>query len=847
MPVPLVLFALALITGILLGQAFLFVPWSTAVLFLALLAAGILRTRTTGRPLRLAMTASCAALLGCLLLTFSALHVPADHYSRTIEQEGSVREVSGRIASPLDRSGDRVAFLVDVASIDGRSASGDLSVTVRDDLPAYGRGDRVRMTGKISPPRSSRNPGGFDYRAYLARRSIHAVMAVRKGADVVIESTGTGPLRRIDDIRERIRQAFLRSTHGDASAVLRAMVLGDNSGLSEDLRQRFMNAGVTHILSISGSHLGLVAVLCFWTLRNVLFLLPERTYHRITLSMDPRKAAALATVVPVAFYTLLAGAEVATVRSLIMITAGMAALVLDRGHHLLSTLALAALISLVPDPQALFDISFQLSYLSVAAILFVVNTGNIIKQPSGDWRPRLVHSGAMLLAISAATALITGPLVALYFHQISLIGIVSNLVVVPYAGAVVVPLGLLAGLCSLVTGTIPLAGLVQGATDVFLSLVAFFAGLPGAIVHLRAPGILFLLSYAVLILSGAVLLRARLLQTYRPLDAPRRTLRSAAVALMFSSVLLITLLIAPLFRSRLTRLTFLDVGQGDCAILETAGGRSVLIDGGGSRENRFDPGLRIAAPYLWGRGIGTIDLAVLSHPHPDHMNGLASLLRTFTVREVWSSGRDTDLEGYGNFAGAVRERHIPSRTVGAGDMVRLGDTLIEVLHPPRTFTQRSRKPYAAENDRSLVLRIRTGGATYLFPGDVHGEGERALLGSNDDLTAAVVKVPHHGSRTSSSRDFVDAVRPSAAVISVGAGNPYRHPSEETVLRYEDKGARVYRTDRDGAVIVEETAQGLTFRTGAELALERIDRRAFGTWGMMERRNWTRLWVREWEI
>ena len=847
MPIPLVIFALAFITGILLGQAFLFAPWSTTFLFLTLLAVGILQARAAGRPLRQVMTAACAALLGGLLLSFSALHVPADHYARTIAQEGSVREVSARIASPLERSGDRVAFLVAVTSIDGRSASGDLRVTVREDLPAFGRGDRVRMVGRISLPRSSQNPGGFDYQAYLARQGIHAVMAVRKGPDVVIESTGTGPLRWIEDVRERIRQAFLRSTQGDASAVLRAMVLGDSSGLTEDIRQRFMTAGVTHILSISGSHLGLVAVLCFWTLRNVLFLLPERAYHRITLSMDPRKAAALATVVPVTFYTLLAGAEVATVRSLIMITAGMTALVLDRGHHLLSTLALAAMISLVPDPQALFDISFQLSYLSVAAILFIVSTGNILERPSDGWRPHLVRSGAMLLAISAATALVTGPLVALYFHQVSLIGLVSNMIVVPYAGAIVVPLGLLTGLGSLITGTIPLAGLVQGTTDIFLSLVAFFASLPGAIVHLRAPGILFLLSYAVLILSAAALLRARLLRTCRPLDAPGRPPRSAAWALLLSALVLIALIIAPLLRSPRTRMTFLDVGQGDCAIMETAGGCRILIDGGGSRENRFDPGLRIAAPYLWGRGINTIDLAVLSHPHPDHMNGLTSLLRTFAVREVWSSGLDTDLEGYGDFAGAVREQRIPFRMVRAGDAFRIRDAMIEVLHPPRAFAQRSRKPYAAENDRSLVLRIRTGGATYLFPGDIHGEGEQALLRSSSDLTADVLKVPHHGSRTSSSLAFVDAVRPLAAVISVGPGNPYRHPSEETVRRYEEAGARVFRTDRDGAVIAEETAQGMAFRTGAELALERINDKAIGTWGAIERRNWTRLWVREWGI
>ncbi len=847
MLIPLVPLALAYITGILLGQAFLYVPCSVAAVTACTVTASLFRSRTVGWPLRQVASASFAALAGASLLITSATYLPADHYSRALGQPATVQEVSGRISSPLERSDDRVVFLLAVSAVNGKAASGDLRVTVREALPAFGRGDSVRMTGRISPPRSYRNPGGFDYRAFLARQGVHAVMTVKRGMDLQIESRGTGPLRLVEDLRERMRQAFLGSTRGDGSAVLRAMVLGDTSGLTEDLRQRFMTAGVTHILSISGSHLGLVAVLSFWLFRNILFLLPERTYHRITLSLDPRKAAAIATAVPVAFYALLAGAEVATMRSLIMILIGLSALVLDREHRLLPALALAALITLLPDPQALFDISFQLSYLSVAAILFVVSTGNLIDRGTDRWYIRLAQSGAMLLAVSVATAVVTGPLVALYFHQISFIGVVANMVVVPFAGAVVVPLGLLSGILSPFLGTLPLAGPVQWAADFFVSQVTFFAGLPGAMAHLRAPGMLFVAAYTAMIAAAAVSLRAWLLRKYRPLDAPGRVPEIARWTLALSTLLLLAVLLVPLFRLPRTRVTFLDVGQGDCALVETAGGCRILIDGGGTRENRFDPGLRVAAPYLWERGVGTIDLAVLSHPHPDHMNGLTSLIRTFPVREVWASGLDTDLEGYGSFSDAVVKKCVPFRSVRAGQAAQIKDAVIEVLHPPQDFPQRVRKAYAAENDRSLVLRIRSSTVTYLFAGDIHGEAEGALLSGGSTLGADVIKVPHHGSKTSSTPAFISAVHPSVAVIFVGEGNLYHHPSEETVRRYREAGVAVYRTDQDGAVIARETAEGIDMCTGADLLLERIDGWRPGRWGTTERKNWKRLWIREWEI
>jgi competence protein ComEC len=709
-------------------------------------------------------------------------------------------------------------------------------------LPA-GYGDRVSLSGRLSPPRGFRNPGGFDYPAYLARHGVHAVLSLRRGSDVRLLEQGSGVLRTIQNLRERIRQAMTGSLTGEGAAIIMAMTIGEEGSLTDDLRERFMAAGVTHIISISGSHLGMVALLCFWLTRNALFLLPERTYHWLTIHADPRKIAALATVIPVSFYAFLAGGQIATIRSLIMILTGLAALILDREEDLLSALAIAAFISLLPDPQALFDISFQLSYLSVLCIAFVVSTWNTLELRPGTRTGKLLHSGLLLLTISVAAALATGPVVAFYFHQFSFAGIAANMVVVPFAGAVVVPLGLASGILSMLTGSLPFAAANQFVANAFVALVSLFARIPFAAVHLPSPSPLLAIGYVGLLIASALWIRARLFAAYRPLEASKLPPRFALTAMAVSAAVIMLSTALPLLRAQGPQVTFVDVGQGDSALVETAAGQAILIDGGGTRDNRFDVGRSVLAPYLWDRGIRSLDLVILSHPHPDHMNGLGAVLRNFTVREVWGSGLDTDLPGYADLQEIIRQRRIPFRKVSAGDRMRVGEADITVLHPGASFRQRMKRTYAAENDRSLVVRLELAGRTLLFAGDIHAEGERELLRNVPDLAVDLVKVPHHGSRTSSSGDLVAAFRPSVAVITVGDGNPYRHPSTETETRYREIGSTVYRTDRNGAITVKLSPAGLDVRPWSELLLRQTVPSGWDGWWAVERSNWKRVAIR----
>jgi competence protein ComEC len=843
MIIPVTLLALCFAIGIALARLFLLFPWTVIAASLALAAAVFARSRAAGASVLLAAQACLAALAGAVLAIVSIACLPADHAARTMPPDGGRHAVSGVIASPLERDPDRTAFLLQAERIDGAPVSGLLRVSVRGDQTPLGLGDRVTLSGRMRPPRGYRNPGGFDYPAFLARQGVHAVVSVGRAGDVMVDERGGGILRYLQDLRERIRQAFLRSVSGEGAAILLAMVLGEEGGLTDGLRERFMAAGVTHILSISGSHLGLVALLCFWAVRRGLFLLPERRYHQLTLRADPRKLAAAATVFPVVLYALLAGGQTATLRALIMILTGLTAVLLDRDGDLLNALAVAALITLVPDPQALFDISFQLSYCSVLAIIFVVRTWNGLALSGETLLQRWRNRGLLLLVISTAATLVTAPLTAHYFRQVSPAGVLANMIVVPFAGALVVPLGLCSGLLSLAFGALPLAGLNQFLADAFVSLVSLFSRMPAAGIGLPSPGPLFAAGYAGLIIAGGIALRNYLLARQRPLEFPDRLTPSLRAVLTASALAVAASAVLPLLLPERSGVLFLDVGQGDSALVEAPGGARVLIDAGGTRENRFDVGGRVVAPLLRDRGVRTLDLVVLSHPHPDHLNGLFSLVRTFSVREVWWSGSDGDLEGFAALRRLLEERQIPLRQRAAGDAGTYGGASVEVLHPRRGFAADEAREYAAENSRSLTVRVRLGGLAFLFPGDLHREGEQALIDAGADVASGVIKVPHHGSRSSSSAELLEAVRPKIAVVSVGADNPYRQPSADVVERYEERGVRLYRTDRDGAVQVLAGKRAGEVVPWASLLLQTVPLAQPRLWGTIERENVRRLWIR----
>lgn len=702
-------------------------------------------------------------------------------------------ELDGVVVSPPERlppgggwrRDGRLRFLMRVhgITIEGvrHPAAGGARLSIIAPVQEYRYGYHIRGHFRLRRPRGYWNPGSFDYRGYALRRGFHVEGWSRDGEEVQIlnRSGGLWILRHVFDLREMMLNRIHAGFTNEEGSMLSAIVLGERSGLSPKTRQAFLESGTYHILVISGLHIGFLAGALFFLTRLV----------RLS-----RSASGVITVLGVIFYTLLTGGSPPIVRAALMVGLYLFALILGRERDLLNTVALAAFLLLLWNPLYLFDAGFQLTFAATGAILAVFNRFDL---------SRLPHISRWVLAslvASTAATLGTAPLLALHFNRVSFTGIVANLLIVPLGGSLTAA-GMVYSLF-----LIPLQDgislLEQGVSFLIrgmIHLAFFFAALPMASIRLYTPTVLMVLTwYAIFGLIVSPVVRRR------------------GLALAVTSMLLLGQVGWKLFPAerRGIEATFLDVGQGDAIFLELPGPRTMLVDGGGSVDERFDIGERVVAPYLWHRWVRRVDVVVLSHPHTDHINGLRAVLENIPVGEVWESGYPSHSPTYRWLQVFVRERGIRVRRITRGEGIQLGtEVTVTALHPPRVFLNPRKKHHSTVvNNNSLVLRIDHPEVQLLLTGDIEQEGEASLVDAALVLQADLLKVPHHGSRGSSSMSFLRRVRPRWAVIQAGDRNPLGHPHPETLMRYTAQGVEVFRTDRDGAVTFTSRDGTMTIRT-----------------------------------
>ncbi len=673
----------------------------------------------------------------------------------------------------------------DVFPDDGEGVSVLLTVAEMSE-PAPGRGDRIRFTARLKRPMRYKNPGSFDYRAHLARRGVLLTGFVEEPAEVEVLSRGGGFLRSVDRLRDFLRERMVSAAPGPGGGLVRALVLGDVGGITEEVYEDFRVTGTSHLIAVSGQHIVIVGAVAF----AVLFWVFRRS-ERLLLKTSARRLALGLALVPIGFYTLLAGSPPSAVRA--MILAGLVALAaaLNRRPDGLSALAAAAIVIGSLDPAAPFSASFQLSFLAVLGIILFRNPPRFSRR---GVRPHAPTMGAPAWAhryilgpfwMTAGATLFTVPLVAYRFHDVSLSGFLVNLAAIPVAGLLLIAGGAAVGVTALIPGASFLLRAAAWAADRFLD------GLHAAAAWSREGGLVF---------------------SFHPTEG-EMVLGFVGVALavwafhrprhVWKPALLGTLLIAACSlegpRSEV-EVVFLDVGQGDAALVLTPDGKSLLVDAGGflipgqKARKGFDVGRDVVVPYLKRRGLERLDAVLLSHPHPDHFGGLQAVFEAFPVGEFWWNGQRFPDVSFDALLEAVRRRGAVRKVLLAPESFPWGGGTVDVLYPGRVERARS------INDNSLVVRLNFGAESVLFAGDIEDLGEGALS-DQVPVHATVLKIPHHASRTSSSVPFVDSVRPEVAVASLGEDNLFKFPHEGVLEKYERRGVKIYRTDRDGAVTV----------------------------------------------
>jgi competence protein ComEC len=809
-PLPLIL--LAYISGIIAGSYF-YLPsyWTLAAIMGASLA--IVTCLASGRgKVALVLSPLLFGLFGILFIG-RVLHPDFPPYHLIHFAGDKKYHLEGVLYRPPEPMPDRTRLYVRGERIyleEGDfPVAGNLLLTVRGRKGNWRYGDRVRFISKLYLPRPASNPGGFDYRRFLSLQEIWVTAYVDEASAVVrmAERQGNFFFHFVERGREKIRTFFDENAPPESRGIIKALVLGERGDIDREVNEKFIIAGVSHILSISGLHVALVAAFFFGATRLALKLFPS-----LLLRLNLNKASALVAIVPVILYTFIAGLGIAAVRSAIMTLSFLLALLLDREKDLYDALFVSAFLILIVTPAALFDVSFQLSYLSVLALLYLIPRlkeyfatlkiwpERALEPEPPRWQKKIItYVGASLLT-SAAAILGTFPLVVLYFNRFSLVGFLSNLLLVPLMGFANTLLSLLTGL--LLFFSYPLAKLLTALNvlllNVSLALVDFFCRFPLASRRVTTPNLpeVFLF-YAVIILAANL-----------------KRWKRAIYGLIGVVAVLVAIQVYGSYALRNgneLRVAFLDVGQGDAAVIYFPRGKVMVLDGGGSPDGSFDPGERIVAPYLWKTKRKRIDFLVNSHPHPDHLQGLLFLLDNFEIGQVWkNAGKAEDSLLTQNFLTRADGR---LQIMGRGRVPReIGGVRTEFLHPP---LKRKKGPIFKENDASLVIKLTYGGVSFLFTGDVELAAEQEILRTKANLQSTVLKVPHHGSKTSSTQKFVEKVRPKFAVFTVKSGGRQRLPYPAVLERYKRLGVKTYYTDRDGAIIFVTDGRDLSVQTFLE--------------------------------
>ena len=796
---PALFIAVCFVIGILMGHRVHVSPVLFALGAMAVIAAGyaLYRIRGAAAPsLRVFMVLGLV-FAGAFWYAVQVRVVPANDIRRFCDQRQR-HVLAGTIVRSPDARDRFTLVTVDVDAISlgvvgwaswespgmstatDRAApvSGRLQVRLTSGIDPGRYGDRVLVSGRLRSPQPARNPGGFDARTYYASRGVHALMSVRDARSyrVTLRNTSfTWQTGVIDPLRNSIERSIDRTMRGDSAALLKGILLGARRQLPEDLLDTFRTIGLAHILAVSGLHVGLIT-LVIHTLLSVLRL--------------PRNIVGGGTLGVLVLYAFITNLTPSVIRATIMAALFLAGRQLDRQTDTVNILAVAAIVILLIWPSALFDLSFQLSFLATYAII----TGyprmkELLPERisrSEKWWARWLRDG---LLVSVAAQFGALPVVAGTFYQVSWMSAVANLFIGP-----LVFLNTTFGVLTALTGPlyIEIARLFSAANTLVLyamiHLSKAFSGAPSALVEVPAPSILFFASFY----------GAGLLLLWKP-DGDRG--RRSRLGLLALSLLLFGYNLLP---DRSLRITVLDVGQGDAIFIACPNGRTLLVDGG-ARTPFYDAGARVILPFMRAKGYRRVDTIIVTHPDLDHYGGLRAVVESVDVGEVLSSGVVSESRSYQAWRDAIERRDIPYRAVVMGDtLAALGGVRGLFLHPDPLFLSGPAK--SNSNEVSVVLRLSLGEFSMLLTGDIEAKGEAATVRRPSMLKSTVLKSPHHGSRSSSGSAFLNAVDPEAVAVSAGMYNNFGHPSPEVIERYRRQGAEVFRTDEGGAVLIRSNGR-----------------------------------------
>ncbi len=797
----LVLLTLAYATGIALGQIFPVPAWhalATVPCIIIVLAVSV------GCRRRLALV----AVVGMLVLGWGRAPVSNARPGITGGQRPCLRLIQGAISQAPLSLGDQTRLVMDLEScsdcVDApgdarmRPAGGRLYLTVmKGESLRISHGEIVRILVEPRPVQDHRNPGV----SRPARDgSIFTGFAHSSSEIVRIESPSPRIADLLDDQRRELA-AFWEGALGEReSRLARALTLGESRALHREQRESFRRTGAAHLLAVSGLHLAIVALIVFGGIRRILLWIGP-----VSRRWDVGKIAALLAIPAIVAFAILVGGRAPVVRACVMATGVLLARFLGRKGGARESVCLAGAGLLAFEPSNIVSAGFQLSFSAVLGFLSMSYRSPVEAMEEGSGiRPACVvrrfakntrRSIRRLFMSTLAATAATTPVILYHFGTISLVSIPVNMMVVPYTSFLLMPWLLLVSCTALVSpwlagGLAFPAGRMLGLLE---DLLEWISGLPCT---LEATDFPHMVGISLLCLAVFLLLA-------------RRFKATVVVVAISAGLMVIAHVAAPKsFPANRLTIDFLDVGQGDATLVTFPDGRHWLVDAGGTATGPETVGERHLVPILRGLGVDYLDTVVLTHPDPDHVTGMPAIFASICVGGLWDNGQGKAEGAHPAYDEVIAHCAAHSIPISRGRSIcgtrMVAGVRVDLLHPCHDNLEYD--PGLSFNDNSLVMHLSYGRTSFLLAGDLGEEGERVLMERGAVPRSDVLKLGHHGSRNSSTRDFLDLVRPSIGVASCGLGNRYGMPHRDVRRRLEERNVRLFRTDLNGAVrIVSDAA------------------------------------------
>jgi competence protein ComEC len=638
---------------------------------------------------------------------------------------------------------------------------------------------RIQMPLELERPSGARNPGGFDYAQYLHHYGIHWQARVPALAQIKVVVCPPTIRSKVETLRQTFHKRLGELYPQKQAGLLQAMLIGEQHTLDSVTQEIFSTLGLVHVLSISGLHVS---------------LLVAAIYFGLTACGLTREKTACVILLFLPFYAMLTGGSAPVVRSVIMAGMMLIAVILRRTADAVSFLSLALLIQLIWNPYQLWEPGFQLSFLVTFGLIQFV-------EPLSHHIPVPWHRFRQALSVMLVSQVVSFPVVVAYFYQYSWISAIVNLLFVPVYSLIVLPLSSISLLISFVSSgwaeiMAVFTSWVMRIMDHALTWVSSFSA---ATYSISPPTLWWILCYFFVFWF-----------TFVTIVTDRRSVQHLRYVTLSALMLLIGILLVA--KDNITRITMIDVGQGDATLIETAEGKVILIDGGGTlpvreeawqKKNRsFDVGRDVVVPYLRYRGINHIDTIVMTHGDGDHIRGLEAVVRRFSIGQVLHNAAGPADSFERKLLMLMQQKDIPIKQVAAGNSWQIERGIqARVLHPASVVSS------ANINNGSIVMLLSIYRTHILLTGDMEEQAEQEVLAKFALPAIDILKVAHHGGKTSTTEAWLSKIKPDQALLSAGLHNRYGHPKPEVLERLRQFGVQIWRTDYQGAVLVHVYPSG----------------------------------------